>query len=71
MHVETYGTGTKSDTEILAIIKKNFDLRPGSIVKELGLDKPIYAATVRFLPLGCRSFFVCFVLTRVDRSCST
>jgi S-adenosylmethionine synthetase len=45
MHVETYGTGTKSDTEILAIIKKNFDLRPGSIVKELGLDKPIYAAT--------------------------
>ena len=31
--VLTYGTGTKPDKEILEIIKKNFDLRPGVIVK--------------------------------------
>merc|ERR1711881_742227 len=31
--VFTYGTGTKSDMEILDIIKKNFDLRPGAIVR--------------------------------------
>jgi S-adenosylmethionine synthetase len=27
--VDTYGTGVKSDEELLAVIKKNFDFRPG------------------------------------------
>jgi len=31
INVITYGTGTKSDAEILGIVKKNFDLRPGII----------------------------------------
>ena len=31
--VITYGTGKKTDAEILEIVKKNFDLRPGVIVK--------------------------------------
>jgi len=43
--VLTYGTGKKPDAEILEIIKKNFDLRPGVIVKELDLKKPIYEST--------------------------
>jgi len=43
--VETYGTGKKPDTEILDIIKKNFDLRPGVIIKELNLRRPIYQKT--------------------------
>jgi len=43
--VITYGTGKKTDAEILEIIKKNFDLRPGVIVKELDLKKPIYEST--------------------------
>jgi len=43
--VETYGTGKKSDDEILEIIKKNFDLRPGVIIKELNLRRPIYQKT--------------------------
>lgn len=38
--VDTYGTSTKKDSELLDIIKKNFDLRPGIIVKQLGLHKP-------------------------------
>jgi S-adenosylmethionine synthetase len=38
--VDTYGTSTKTDKELLAIIKKNFDLRPGVIVQQLGLHKP-------------------------------
>ena len=29
----TYGTGKKTDEELLDIIKKNFDLRPGVIVR--------------------------------------
>ena len=31
--VMTYGSGKKTDEEILAIINKNFDLRPGVIVR--------------------------------------
>jgi len=45
LFVETYGTGTKTDIEILDIIKKNFDLRPGVIIKELNLRRPIYQKT--------------------------
>ncbi|GMM40408.1 hypothetical protein FOG50_03468 [Hanseniaspora uvarum] len=45
VHVNTYGTATKSDEEILQIIKKNFDLRPGVLVRELDLARPIYLPT--------------------------
>ena len=31
--VDTYGTGTKTDEEIEEIVKKNFDLRPGIIIR--------------------------------------
>jgi len=43
--VDTYGTGTKSNEEILAIIKKNFDLRPGCILRDLKLTRPIFRKT--------------------------
>lgn len=45
IHVNTYGTATKSDEEILKIIKNNFDLRPGVLVRELDLARPIYLPT--------------------------
>ena len=31
--ISSYGTGIKSDAELLKIVKHNFDLRPGKIVK--------------------------------------
>ena len=40
--VDSYGTGVKSDTELLAIVKQNFDLRPGCIIRDLQLTRPIY-----------------------------
>jgi S-adenosylmethionine synthetase len=43
--VDTYGTGKKSDSEILEIVKKNFDLRPGMIMRDLKLKRPIYEKT--------------------------
>jgi S-adenosylmethionine synthetase len=44
--VDTYGTGNgKTDAEILAIVKKNFDLRPGCILRDLQLKRPIYEKT--------------------------
>ena len=33
IHIDTYGTGARSDSELLTIIKDNFDLRPGIIVR--------------------------------------
>lgn len=48
LHVDTYGTATKSDEEIIEIIKKNFDLRPGVLVKELDLARPIYLPTASY-----------------------
>ena len=33
IHVDSYGTGKKTDSELLEIIRKNFDLRPGVIVR--------------------------------------
>ncbi|MBR4765497.1 MAG: methionine adenosyltransferase, partial [Clostridia bacterium] len=39
---ETFGTGRIADTEIAAIVKKVFDLRPASIIEKLDLRKPGY-----------------------------
>ncbi|PIG79837.1 S-adenosylmethionine synthase [Aspergillus arachidicola] len=45
--VETYGTSQKSSEELVQIVRNNFDLRPGVIVKELDLAKPIYFQTAK------------------------
>ena len=39
MFVDTYKTGTIPDAEILEIIKKNFDFRPGMIAISLDLRR--------------------------------
>jgi S-adenosylmethionine synthetase len=52
VYVNSYGTGTKSDEELLHIIEKNFDMRPGIIMKELNLRRPIYRKTAVFGHFG-------------------
>lgn len=52
IYVDTYGTGVKSDPEILQIIKDNFSLRPFHIIKELDLKKPIYSQTAAYGHFG-------------------
>ena len=47
LFVETYGTSDKTSEELVEIIKDNFDLRPGVIVKELNLMNPIYRYTAK------------------------
>lgn len=47
MFINTYGTSDKTSNELVDIIKKNFDMRPGVIVKELDLAKPIYLQTAK------------------------
>lgn len=47
VYVDTYGTGAngKSDKEISEIVKENFDMKPGKIIKELKLTRPIFTKT--------------------------
>ncbi|KAM0678881.1 methionine adenosyltransferase sam2 [Binucleata daphniae] len=50
--VDTYGTSLYSNDDIVQIIKDNFDLRPGQIIKDLDLKKPIYRSTASFGHFG-------------------
>ncbi|KAI9010147.1 S-adenosylmethionine synthetase [Hyaloraphidium curvatum] len=56
LYVDTYGTGKKSNAEILKIIKDNFDLRPGAIVRDLDLFRPIYSQTAAYGHFGRPEF---------------
>jgi S-adenosylmethionine synthetase len=50
--VDTFGTGAQPDHQILQIIAKNFDLRPGAIVKELRLLEPNFQKTACYGHFG-------------------
>uniref|UniRef100_A0A8C3L9J8 methionine adenosyltransferase n=1 Tax=Chrysolophus pictus TaxID=9089 RepID=A0A8C3L9J8_CHRPC len=52
----TYGTSQKSEKELLDIVHKNFDLRPGVIVRDLDLKKPIYQKTACYGHFGRNEF---------------
>merc|ERR1739847_102403 len=52
MMVMDYGTSSKSSNELTEIVKKNFDLRPGKIVKDLNLKKPIFQKTSSYGHFG-------------------
>ncbi|MEM3781490.1 MAG: methionine adenosyltransferase, partial [Candidatus Micrarchaeaceae archaeon] len=51
-YVKTDGTGKVSDEELGQIIKKHFDMRPASIIKELKLRRPIYRETASYGHFG-------------------
>ncbi|XP_018027233.1 S-adenosylmethionine synthase isoform X1 [Hyalella azteca] len=51
-----YGTSPYSSRQLLQIVKHNFDLRPGKIVKELGLKLPIYSETSCYGHFGREQF---------------
>ena len=52
IYVNTFGTGTKSDEEIVELIKKNFDLTPDGIINYLELKQPIYEDTTNYGHFG-------------------
>lgn len=56
IYVDTYGTGKVSNSELLRIIRKNFDMRPGVLVRELDLWKPIYHETACYGHFGRSQF---------------
>eukprot|EP01105_Mastigella_eilhardi_P005203 TRINITY_DN16966_c0_g1_i1.p2 TRINITY_DN16966_c0_g1~~TRINITY_DN16966_c0_g1_i1.p2 ORF type:complete len:395 (+),score=103.47 TRINITY_DN16966_c0_g1_i1:26-1186(+) len=45
VYVNSYNSGTKSDVELTALVNSNFDLRPGVVIRELKLRRPIYQKT--------------------------
>uniref|UniRef100_A0A1A8UBX6 S-adenosylmethionine synthase n=1 Tax=Nothobranchius furzeri TaxID=105023 RepID=A0A1A8UBX6_NOTFU len=51
-----FGTSNRDEDELLQIVQKNFDLRPGVVVKELGLKRPIYQATACYGHFGRKEF---------------
>lgn len=52
----TYGTSNKTERELLEVVNKNFDLRPGVIVRDLDLKKPIYQKTACYGHFGRSEF---------------
>lgn len=56
LNIDTFGTGVKSDEEILEIVKKNFDFRVGNILEELDLRRPIYKRTACYGHFGDPEF---------------
>ena len=50
--IETYGTGKKSEEELVDIVSKHFDLRPAGIIRMLDLRRPIYGKTASYGHFG-------------------
>lgn len=50
--VETFGTGHIPDHEIVDLVKNNFDLRPGAIIRDLELLKPIFQQAAAYGHFG-------------------
>ncbi len=54
--VNTFGTGTVSDEELVRVVTKVFDFRPGKIIEHLNLLRPIYRGTAAYGHFGRKEF---------------
>jgi len=55
IHVDSYGTSRRSgrtDAQLVDIVKKNFDLRPGAIIRDLQLRRPFLKRTAAYGHFG-------------------
>jgi S-adenosylmethionine synthetase len=52
INVQTFGTETRPEAEILAWIEEKFDLRPAAIIEHLDLRRPIYQRTAAYGHFG-------------------
>ena len=50
--VNTFGTGVIDETEIEALVRENFELRPKGLVEMLDLKRPIYRKTAAYGHFG-------------------
>ena len=54
--VDSHGTGRLNDEQLAQIVKKEFDLRPYSIIKELDLRRPVFKKTAAYGHFGYKGF---------------
>ncbi len=52
VNVETFGTGQIPDEALSRLILEHFDLRPGAIIRDLGLRRPLYRPTAAYGHFG-------------------
>ena len=52
VNVETFGTGKIADEQIAELINEHFDLRPGAIIRDLGLRRPIFRQVAAYGHFG-------------------
>jgi len=54
VHVDSYGTVKDglTDDDLIRIVKNNFNFRPGNVIKELDLKRPIYRKTAKYGHFG-------------------
>ncbi|HVM24045.1 MAG TPA: methionine adenosyltransferase [Candidatus Limnocylindrales bacterium] len=52
VNVQTYGTGSVPDDRLAEIVERSFDLRPGAIIRDLDLQRPIYRQTAAYGHFG-------------------
>ena len=52
INVETYGTASVPEATLADVIERTFDLRPGAIIRDLQLRRPIYRQTAAYGHFG-------------------
>jgi len=52
MNIETFGTGRLPEEKIMELVRSHFDLRPGAIIRDLDLRRPIYLPTAAYGHFG-------------------
>lgn len=52
IEIDTFGTGKVDEETLVSIVEKVFDLRPGAIIRDLGLRRPIYKQTAAYGHFG-------------------
>ena len=61
--VETFGTSTVSEDQLLELVRRHFDLRPGAIIANMNLKRPIYRPTAAYGHFGRDDLGVAWELT--------
>ncbi len=54
--IDTFGTGKISEQDLVELVRKNFDLTPQGIIRDLDLRKPIYQKTAAYGHFGREEF---------------
>jgi S-adenosylmethionine synthetase len=61
--VETFGTSPVSEAQMLELVRRHFDLRPGAIIANMNLKRPIYRPTAAYGHFGRDDLGVAWELT--------